>query len=76
MIPSFIQTRSEHLDVRLCDTCMEKCTETNKSEPLVRVMALLPVDMSDICLLTLNKRWTHAVNTLLRVYRHIPRKMP
>lgn len=76
MIPSFIQTRSEYLDVRLCDPCMDRCAETNKSEPLVRVMALLPVDMANICKLTLNKRWAHAVKTLLRVYRNIPRKMP
>ena len=48
MIPSFMQVRSEYLNVRLCDPCMEKCTETNKSEPLVRVMALLPVSMSTL----------------------------
>lgn len=76
MIPSFMQVRSEYLNVRLCDTCMVKCTETNKSEPLVRVMALLPVQMSDIRNLALNHRWAHAVNTLLQVYRNLPRKMP
>ena len=76
MIPSFMQVRSEYLNVRLCDPCMEKCTETNKSEPLVRVMALLPVSMTDIRNLAMNKRWAHAVNTLLHVYRNLPRKMP
>ena len=76
VIPSFIQVRSEYLNVRLCDNCFNKCDETNKSEPLVRVMALLPVSMSDICNLTLNKRWSHAVSTLLQVYRNIQRKMP
>lgn len=76
VIPSFIQVRSEYLQVRLCDRCMETCSETNKSEPLVRVMALLPVSMSDIARLSLNKRWHHAVKTLSGVYRRIPRKMP
>lgn len=76
MIPSFIQTRSEYLDVRLCDPCMEKCAETNKSEPLVRVMALLPLNIQDLLSLQLNKRWAHAVKTLIQVYRNIPRKMP
>lgn len=76
VIPSFIQVRSEYLDVRLCDSCMDKCSETNKSEPIVRVLALLPVDISDICNLRLNKRWHHAVSTLTQVYRNLPRKMP
>lgn len=76
MIPSFIQVRSDFLDVRLCDICLDKCSETNKSEPLVRVMALLPVKMNTIRKMTLNKRWAHAVNTLLQVYRNLQRKMP
>ena len=76
MIPSFIQVRSDFLDVRLCDLCLDKCSETNKSEPLVRVMALLPVKMSTVRKMTLNKRWAHAVNTLLQVYRNLQRKMP
>ena len=76
VIPSFLQVRSEYLEVRLCDTCMEKCSQTNKSEPIVRVLAILPVDISVICNLSLNKRWHHAVQTLTRVYRQLPRKMP
>ena len=76
MIPSFIRVRSDFLTVRLCDTCLNKCSETNKSEPLMRVMALLPVSISTICLLILNKRWAHAVQTLLQVYRNLQRKMP
>ena len=75
-IPSFIQTRSEFLDVRLCDSCFLTCSETNRSEPLVRVFALLPVQIKDIAALALNKRWHHASKTLLDVYRKIPSKMP
>lgn len=75
-IPSFIQTRSEYLDVRLCDDCLVTCSETNRSEPLVRVFALLPVNVTDISKLALNKRWRHATKTLLDVYRKIPYKMP
>lgn len=76
IIPSFMQTRSEFLNVRLCDSCMGKCSETNKSERLVRVMALLPLDLKDLRHLSLNKRWHHAVGTLLHVYKNLPRKMP
>lgn len=76
MIPSFIQVRTDYLNVRLCDSCMEKCSETNKSESLVRVMALLPVDIRTIASLSLNKRWHHAVTTLYSVYRKLPHKMP
>jgi hypothetical protein len=75
-IPSFIQTRSEFLDVRLCDSCLLTCSETNRSEPLVRVFALLPVSIKDISQLSLNKRWDHATKTLLDVYKKIPSKMP
>jgi hypothetical protein len=75
-IPSFIQTRSEFLDVRLCDNCLFTCNETNKSEPLVRVFALLPIDMKDIANLGINKRWYHATKTLVDVYTKIPYKMP
>ena len=76
VIPSFIQVRSDFLDVRLCDECLEKCSETNKSEPLVRVMALLPIKISTVRMMALNKRWSHAVSTLLTVYRNLQRKMP
>ena len=75
-IPSFIQTRSEFLDVRLCDNCLLTCSETNRSERLVRVFALLPVTVKDISHLGLNKRWQHAAKTTLDVYRKIPTKMP
>ena len=76
VIPSFIQVRSEYLDVRLCDPCMDKCSETNKSESIVRVLALLPINISDMYLLSLNRRWHHAVVTLLSVYKNLRRKMP
>lgn len=75
-IPSFIQTRMEATSVRLCDTCSNTCSETNKSEPIVRVLALLPIAPRDMRNLSINKRWHHAVSTLLRVYRKLPHKMP
>jgi len=75
-IPSFIQTRSEFLDVRLCDSCFSMCKEANKSEPLVRVFALLPISIQDVARLSLSKRWHHATKTLLDVYKKIPYKMP
>lgn len=75
-IPSFIQTRLEHEMVRLCDRCSSTCSETEKSEPIVRVLALLPVSPSELRNLSINKRWHHAVGTLLDVYRKLPRKMP
>ena len=76
VIPSFIQVRSEYLDVRLCDPCMEKCSETNKSERIVRVLAALPINITNVRVLSLNKRWHHAVVTLLSVYKSLRRKMP
>ena len=75
-IPSFIQTRLEATSVRLCDACSELCTETIDSEPIVRVLALLPVSVRTIRNLAINKRWHHAVKTLLNVYRKLPSKMP
>lgn len=76
VIPSFIQTTIQITKVRLCSSCMGKCTEINKSEPLVRVFALLPISIRQIKLLRLCKRWDHAVSTLLDVYKKIPSKMP
>ena len=76
LIPSFIQTRLETSTVRLCDKCSTICAETNQSEPITRVLALLPVSISTIAKLKLNKRWHHAVKTLIGVYRKIPLKMP
>ena len=75
-IPSFIQTRLETSEVRLCTQCSDICSETNQSEPIVRVIALLPISIQDIRRLSINKRWHHAVTTLLNVYRKIPTKMP
>ena len=75
-IPSYIQTREEYLDVRLCDKCLSTCSEANKSEHLVRVFALLPITVREISRLALNKRWHHATKTLLNVYTKIPYKMP
>ena len=75
-IPSFIQTTIQTSNVRLCDTCLSKCTKTKTSEPLIRTMACLPVAISDIASLALNTKWAHATKTLLLVYRKLPFKMP
>ena len=75
-IPSFIQTVEETTKVRLCSTCFHACEETTRSEPLVRVMALLPVGVKTLGNLALNKTWWRANKTLLRVYRNLPLKMP
>ncbi len=75
-IPSFIQTREEFLNVRMCDTCLSECSETKKSEHLVRALAFVPIEIHDIANLYLNKRWHHASQILIKIICHIPDKMP
>lgn len=75
-IPSFIQTREEFLNVRLCDSCLSECTETQKSEHIVRALALVPISIKDISKLYLNKRWYHASQILVKIIQDVPNKMP
>lgn len=75
-IPSFFQTREEFLNVRLCDTCMSECTETKKSEKILRALAFVPITVKDISKLYLNKRWHHASQILVKIIRELPNKMP
>lgn len=75
-IPSFIQTTIQTSDVRLCDTCFIKCSRTKRSEDLIRVIACLPISVSEIASLAIDKKWAYAVKTILQIYRKIPFKMP
>ncbi len=75
-IPSFIQTREEFLNVRLCDSCLSDCRETQRSEHIVRALAFITIPIKEIAKLYLNKRWHHASQILIKVIRDIPNKMP
>lgn len=75
-IPSFIQTRDEFLNVRLCDACLHECKETTKSEKIARALAIVPLDPKDIAKLYLNKRWHHASQILVNIIHNLPQKLP
>lgn len=75
-IPSFIQTRDEFLNVRMCDACLSKCKKTQKSEHIVRALAHLPLQVKDIAKLYLNKEWHHASQIVVKVIQDLPHKMP
>ena len=75
-IPSFIQTREDFLNVRLCDPCLAECRQTQQSEHIVRALAHVPLSTKDISKLYLNKRWHHASQILVRVIHALPSKMP
>ena len=75
-IPSFIQTREDFLNVRLCNNCLSECKETQKSEHIVRALAFIPLPIKDIAKLYLNKRWHHASQILVKLIHDLPNKMP
>ena len=75
-VPSFIQTMPVNSRVRLCSSCFSVCEDTSRVEPLLRVLSLLPIPIRVMYKLLLNKEWAHAVNTIIRVYRKIPSKLP
>lgn len=75
-IPSFMQTRHEFLNVRMCDNCLSQCDQTHKSEHIVRTLAFIPLSIRDIGKLYLNKKWHHASQIIVKIIRNLPYKMP
>lgn len=75
-IPSFMQTREEFLNVRMCDHCLAKCKQTKDSEGIVRALAFVPISIKDIAKLYLNKQWHHASQVIVKIIRDLPNKMP
>ena len=68
-IPSF-QTGAWEGRERVCNPCYNSIRVLESIEYLMRVFALLPFNMPNIC-----KKWTKANRALQGVVQRIPRKM-
>ena len=75
-IPSYMQTYPTHDKVRLCHSCHNMCTQSERSDTLIRVFSLLglaPQEMSQLA--AVSKTWHHAATTVIGVYKGIPYKL-
>lgn len=75
-IPSYMQTYPTDDQVRLCGACHVMCSQTQRSDKLIRVLALVGLHLRDMgqaaCV---SRAWQHAVHTVVSVYKAIPYKL-